>query len=401
MTQPTNVQDAAVDDSEHHALQTTPAAEPSANAMHHGDDHPALGIGRRSATERDAITSEKFPFWLPDHVIVNPFDIVAVDQVGQPGQGGSRTFGLVTALEHRTDAPSHLANYISSNFGELTEEPNTNRQGTTVAMCSVLSNTADIYMPVPSERVVRFADSDDIQQALGTDSLVNERPQDAIPAGLISMSNGASAVAFLDRRFVLGPESAHVNISGISGLATKTSYAMFLIQSILQSGDPSKVAVILLNVKQADLLQVHLPCPPAEQEAQEWQAMWEALGLHPQPFQNVTHLLPRGLGHAARQRHTLGDEPNPPLGTSGICRIAHRCRRESRDRHRGGAWRHSHPYPDLSRPPSAGARVLVAADRVDGSAHLAYLLWIHAAPTTPACCIGVGAAGWSNFARRR
>jgi hypothetical protein len=119
-------------------------------------------------------------------------------------------------------------------------------------MCSVLGNTADIYMAVPSERVVRLADSDDIQQALGTDSLFNERPQDAILAGHISMSNGASAIAILDRRFVLGPESAHVNISGISGLATKTSYAMFLIQSILQSGDPSKVAVILLNVKQAD-----------------------------------------------------------------------------------------------------------------------------------------------------
>ena len=29
-------------------------------------------IGRTSATERDAITSDKFAFWLPDEVIVNP-----------------------------------------------------------------------------------------------------------------------------------------------------------------------------------------------------------------------------------------------------------------------------------------------------------------------------------------
>jgi hypothetical protein len=43
-------------------------------------------IGRTSATERDAITSEKFAFWLPDTVIVNPFDIVAVEQVNQPGE---------------------------------------------------------------------------------------------------------------------------------------------------------------------------------------------------------------------------------------------------------------------------------------------------------------------------
>lgn len=251
-----------------------------------------LPIGKTSATERDPTTSDKFSFWLPDRVIVNPFDIVAVDQVSQPDQPTSRTYGLVTLLEHRTDAPNHLANFISSNFGEVSEEPNTPRQGTTVAFVNVLSNTADIYMPVSSERLVTFADPEGIQQALGTDTLLQDRPNDAIPAGLIKMSNGASTVAYLDRRYILGPESAHVNISGISGLATKTSYAMFLIQSILQKAtDPEKIAVVILNVKQADLSQIdqrperHLP--PEQME------IWEALGLEPQPFQNVRYLLPR------------------------------------------------------------------------------------------------------------
>lgn len=248
-------------------------------------------IGRTSATERDAITSEKLTFWLPDGVIVNPFDIVAVEQVNQPGESASRTFGLVTTLEHRTDAPTHLANFISSNFGELDEEPNTNRQGTTVAAANVLSNTADIYMPVPSERLVYFAQPEDIQQALGTDALVRERKQDAIPAGLIKMSNGAAAVAYLDRRYLLGPESAHVNISGISGLATKTSYAMFLLQSILQTAaDKDKIAIIILNVKQADLLQVDVRGPELPPEQKE---LWEAMGLEPKPFGNVRYLLPR------------------------------------------------------------------------------------------------------------
>ena len=249
-------------------------------------------LGRSSATEREPITSEKFSFWLTDDVIVNPFDIVAVDQVNQPGEPESRTFGLVTTLEHRTDAPNHLANYISSNFGQLDEEPNTNRQGTTVASANVLSNTSDIYMPVPSERVVFFAGVEDVQKALGTDNLIKERKEDAIPAGLIKMSNGASAVAYIDRRYVLGPESGHVNISGISGLATKTSYAMFLLQSILQTAkEPEKIAVIILNVKQADLLQVDQRGPelPPEQKA-----LWEAMGLEPKPFKDVHYILPRG-----------------------------------------------------------------------------------------------------------
>ncbi len=256
------------------------------------DEQRPRSIGRTSATERDAITSEKFAFWLPDGVIVNPFDIVAVEQVNQPGQESSRTYGLVTTLEHRTDAPSHLANFISSNFGQLNEEPNTNRQGTTVATASVLSNTSDIYMPVPSERLVDFALPEDIQQAMGTDALVQERKEDAVPAGLIKLSNGAAAVAYLDRRYVLGPESAHVNISGISGLATKTSYAMFLLQSILQKApDKGNIAVIILNVKQADLLQIDQRGPELPPEQKE---IWEAMGLEPRSFDNVRYLLPRG-----------------------------------------------------------------------------------------------------------
>jgi hypothetical protein len=248
----------------------------------------AQAIGRTSATERDAITSDKLAFWLPDDVIVNPFDIVAVEQVNQPGEPPSHTYGLVTMLEHRTDAPNHLANFISSNFGQLDEQPNTNRQGITVASASVLSNNHDIYMPVPSERLVSFADRAGIETALGIDEM---EVADRIPAGLIKMSNGASAVAYLDRKFVLGPESAHVNISGISGLATKTSYAMFLLQAILQTAaDPEEIAVIILNVKHGDLLRVDERGPelPPDQKA-----MWEGLGLEPKPFRNVRYLLPR------------------------------------------------------------------------------------------------------------
>ena len=257
------------------------------------EKRPVQEIGKTSATDRDPNTSDKFTFWLTPEVIVNPFDIVEVEQVGHEGK--SKTFGLVTILEHRTDSPTHLANFISSNFGELIEEPNTPRQGTTIAHVNVLSNDRDIYMPVASEKIVRFADEEGIQIALGIDTM---EKQNRIPAGLINMSNGTAAVAYIDRRYVLGPESAHVNITGISGLATKTSYAIFLIQSILQTlpeNEKDKVAVIILNVKHGDLLQIDKrpdrPLPPEEMEK------WERLGLRPEPFplDRVHYFLPRGL----------------------------------------------------------------------------------------------------------
>jgi DNA helicase HerA-like ATPase len=148
-------------------------------------------------------------------------------------------------------------------------------------------------MPVQSERIVRFADEEGIHKALGID---NMEPQDRIPAGLIKMSNGVSAVAYIDRRYVLGPESAHVNISGISGLATKTSYAMFLIQSILQKTPPddkNKIAVILLNVKHGDLLMIDKKRD--KEFTVEEMEMWEKLELKPKPFDPdiVHYYLPR------------------------------------------------------------------------------------------------------------
>jgi len=249
-------------------------------------ERPVIGLS--SATANQPTTSDSFCFWLAPGVIVNPFDIVEAEQVAPDGT--SRTFGIVTTLEHSTDAPTHLSNFISNDFGQVSVEPNTVRQGTTVAHAAVLSNDRDIYMPVMNDRQVRFADETGIHTALGVDQ-VPERYR--VPAGLIEMSNGTRAVVYLDSRYILGPEGAHVNITGISGLATKTSYAIFLIQSILQKAqNRDRIGVIILNVKHGDLLTIDQPpragLPPEEHE------LWEALGLTPQPFSNVRYLLPHG-----------------------------------------------------------------------------------------------------------
>ena len=116
-------------------------------------------------------------FGLQPNVIVNPFDIVESEHLN-----GSKTFGLVTNLEHRTDAASHLANYVSNNFGSVAEEPNTPRVGATLAKVNVMMNDgggkkADgtpkdgIYMPVENERSVRFAEETGIHSALGIDTM--------------------------------------------------------------------------------------------------------------------------------------------------------------------------------------------------------------------------------------
>lgn len=271
-------------------------------------------IGKASATERDPNSSERFSFWLAPGEIVNPFDIVETEQME-----GTRTFGLVTNIKQITDAPSHLSNYISSDFGNTETTFQTPRQGVNVAEVSVLANQdpsdpprypMGIYMPVQNDALVRFADEAGIHVALGIDKMFEYEKEHgvkvAIPAGLIRMSNGTRVCVYLDKRYVLGPEGAHVNISGISGLATKTSYAMFLIQSILQSVGADNIAVILLNVKQNDLLVIDKPRNDITPEEYE---MWEFLGLKPQPFENVRYFLPWGKDTLNTGRPNCHGEP--------------------------------------------------------------------------------------------
>jgi len=262
----------------------------------------AEAIGRGTATDRQANNSETFCFWLRPGCQLNPFDIVAARHLQD-----SHTYGLVTNISHTTDAATHLSNFIANDFGALLEEPNTPRQGTNVADVAVLSNDKENYMPVQNEALVWFSDEEGIHVALGIDVMKKKEQEKkrpiCVPAGLIRMSNGTEAVAHIDAEYVLGPEGAHVNVAGISGLATKTSYVIFLIQSILQtmdrkvagsSGDvkSSDAAVVLINVKYNDLLAIDLDphggLPPDQLE------MWKRLGLKPQPFSNVTYLLPAG-----------------------------------------------------------------------------------------------------------
>lgn len=280
---------------------------------------PQRPIGRASATEREANTAEEFSFWLRRDEQVNPFDIVEAGHLGD-----SRTVGLVTGIRHSTDSPTHLSNYIANDFGELTEDPNTPRQGANVARVAVMANTDDVYMPVQTESLVRFADEEAIHRGLGIEIMADKEEREQrpvrVPAGLIQMSNGSSAVAYLDVDYVVGPEAAHVNVAGISGLATKTSYAMFLLQSLLQilarasheQGSAEEIAVVLVNVKHNDLLAVHED--PDRTYPEEHLEMWDRMGLQAKALTNVEYLLPAGK-HSQRSPDTPNSHaPLPPVG---------------------------------------------------------------------------------------
>ena len=182
-------------------------------------------IGKIIATEKVPTTVDEFFFWTDKHLILKPFDVVKVEHIKN-----SVTFGVVEEISHLTDGASFLAGYISSDFGEVEAKSNSQRIGMNYVKAKVVANSENIYTPVLDGCTVSLANEQDVKKALGLDNVKNP-----LACGVIEMYEDEDKITVpvhFNSHFLIGPEGAHLNISGISGLASKTSYAMFLLKAI-------------------------------------------------------------------------------------------------------------------------------------------------------------------------
>ena len=261
-------------------------------------------IGRVLATEKNPTTIDDFTFWTDPELILNPFDIVKVQHVNN-----SFSYGVIEDIAHITDAASFLTNFISSDFGDVNAEENTLRVGMNYVTAKVVCNTENIYIPLQSNAKVMLATAEEINYALGLNDIRNP-----LVCGYIEMYEGTkdcekvTLPVNLNSKFIIGPEGAHLNISGISGLASKTSYAMFLLKAIQDSymkkdpknEDEDSVAFVLFNVKGKDLLAIDQLNDFSdernpEKARKETLEKYEKLGLSAEPFKNVQYYYPYSI----------------------------------------------------------------------------------------------------------
>lgn len=261
-------------------------------------------IGRVLATEKRPTTIDDFTFWTDPQLILNPFDIVKVQHVNN-----SYSYGVIEDIAHITDAASFLTNFISSDFGDVNAEENTLRVGMNYVTAKVVCNTNNIYIPLQSNAKVMLATAEEIEYALGLNDIRNP-----LVCGYLEIYEGTkdcekvTLPVSLNSKFIIGPEGAHLNISGISGLASKTSYAMFLLKAIQDSymkkdpknEDEDSVAFVLFNVKGKDLLAIDQINDFADEQNPEAARKdtfekYEKLKLAPEPFKNVHYYYPYSI----------------------------------------------------------------------------------------------------------
>ena len=250
-------------------------------------------IGRVIATEKNPTTMDKFYFWMEKIEKLNAFDIVKVKHLD-----GSFTFGVIENISHITDATSFLTNFISSDFGDVHIEEPTFRVGMNYAEATVSFNDRYLYTPVHNNSEVFLATAEEVTFALGLKDIDNP-----LVCGSLKMYEGTpdeiTLPVHLNSKFLLGPEGAHLNISGISGLAAKTSYAMFLMKAIqdqyfINSETDDSVAFVIFNVKGRDLMAIDkLNDFEGKTDLQNKTLKnYADMGLSTEPFKNVRYFVP-------------------------------------------------------------------------------------------------------------
>ncbi len=150
-----------------------------------------------------------------------------------------------------------------------------------VAKVIVTRIEPEVYAPPSPGDAVYMARGKEFERALYYDQM-----KEKIPAGVDRNGN----VVYINYDFINGVEGAHVSISGMSGIATKTSYALFLLYSILEkASDRDRVHGIIFNVKGKDLLWLDKKNKTFDEESRR---LYEVMGLRAEPFKSVRFYVP-------------------------------------------------------------------------------------------------------------
>ena len=254
-------------------------------------------LGRVVATERRPNTPHEFHFWTALDSPVGIGTIVRVEGM-QPVEGQiPQIFGIVVEGFSYTDLQSPLHDVIGHDGSPSGSSfAPTERAEIRLYTAAVLRQIPEEPLqPVPMGQVFLAAD-EDVAVALRMDGYLKEGSRTGIPIG-VYRAGGTDAPIYLDADFLLGPEAAHLNISGVSGLATKTSAVEWLLQSIFAHFPAQKgsVAAVTFNVKGPDLCFLDQPGEIDERD----RAIYDKLGVPAKPFANTQYFAPyHSKGHS-------------------------------------------------------------------------------------------------------
>jgi DNA helicase HerA-like ATPase len=247
--------------------------------MTDGLPDPGAIVGRVIGTE-DATPLE---FWVGVHPQrwLQLDDVVALERVLPDGQV-VRVFGVVSQVRARHDGVRFDSDVFLVASGVLPAEISEAAQVQTTRF------EPEVFVPPLPGQEVRKAAGEERATGLFFDRMTRK---------LVAGSSRDGEPAYLNLDFLDGTKGAHVNISGVSGVATKTTYATFLLYGLFHSGvlgpETVNTKALIFNVKGEDLLFLdHANTALDDEQAQRY----AGLGLPLAPFADVGFFAPPRRG---------------------------------------------------------------------------------------------------------
>jgi uncharacterized protein len=204
-------------------------------------------------------------------------DVVALERSLPDGES-VKIYGMVSQVRARHEGIRFDSDVFLVSDGLLPAETSESAQITATRF------EPEIFVPPRPGQEVRKAEGEERDQALFFD-----RMDYRLPVGL----SRSGEPVFANLEFIDGRRGAHINISGVSGVATKTTYATFLLHSMFRSGVLGKRALntkaLIFNVKGEDLL--FLDHPNTRLQPQDADR-YRQLKLPAEPFSSVSVFAP-------------------------------------------------------------------------------------------------------------
>lgn len=260
-----------------------------------------LCVGKVGAPPDKEATSEQFHFWVPDGALVERTQLVTCEsEIAEQ----SFTFYALVDEVRRQSRKRSMSDEQGEADGDLRYDPPFDSDGFTYANASILRTEPPVLIPPRERSEVLLAGPAEASLAYGADEI--ER---GLAIGLIK--NGGNQIAgpgLIDLDYLLGANGGHLNVNGVSGRGTKSSFLLHINYLLLrearqqqteQPSDPQRLRVvpIILNVKNFDLF--YIDRPNTRYNTERHLRDWQALGINdPSPFVNVSFYAAQQPGNA-------------------------------------------------------------------------------------------------------
>ena len=239
----------------------------------HGDD----GVGRVLGTQHTS--TREFRVVLNEDDYLQLDDLVVV-RTQVPKQGEVRTYGVVTEVEAIYEGAT-----FESDTHRIAAEGILPGAKVRSAQVAVTRLDPEVWVSPDPGEVVERAHGDERDRALYVDEMGRPLP--------IGMGRDGEPV-FVDLDFFDGRKGGHMSISGISGVATKTSFALFFLRLLAARPDvlgegAANLRILVFNVKGEDLLWLDRRNRFFDEDGAR---VWQRLGVEAGPFPSVSFWAP-------------------------------------------------------------------------------------------------------------